>query len=140
MTDPWRKSTISDMFEEAPAQDMRDCGDKDLCHAFDGRILCCKHNTKTTDIEKSRISTPQLNNLVLDACNKNNTMSIGEETESNNSNVTFPPCRYRRDIMTYCNPIDNLDPDASDFYFNEIIRHHTSVKLKTSLLYIHPTK
>jgi hypothetical protein len=29
-------------------------------------------NTKTTDIEKSRISTPQLNNLVLDACNKNN--------------------------------------------------------------------
>lgn len=51
---------------------IEDCRDKDLCHAFEGRILCCKHCTEnTTDIEKSRISTQKLNDMVLKAYMEN---------------------------------------------------------------------
>jgi hypothetical protein len=49
---------------------------------------------------------------------------IINDVAAESTSIPFPPTKYRRDIMTYRSLIDKLDPDSSDFYFNERVRHH----------------
>lgn len=145
-----RRGTISELFEEAPAQDIRDCRDKDLCQDLNGKILCCKFcsNVPQKKMNEGRISTVELHNMVMQAYSRRNEHSdydvnVRENNASEEENdvimrendihhvnedvsatVSFPPNRYRRDIMTYRSPLDTLHPDCEDFYFNFHVRHH----------------
>ena len=48
------------------------------------------------------------------------------ESSSVKADHVFPPSRYRRDIMTYRYPIDDLELSGGNFYFNRGVRHHVA--------------
>jgi hypothetical protein len=130
--------TISELFEEATPQHLRDCRDKDLSIELEGKILQCKHcsqQAKNKKVQDQGVSTPQLCDMVLKAY-KNLSTNIVSDSDSDEVNndaaveatpIPFPPTKYRRDIMTYRSLIDKLDPDSSDFYFNKRVRCHIAI-------------
>lgn len=127
-----KSGTIDDMFFEAPPQDLHDCRDKDLCQEFEGKILCCRHCSehKDQDPKKSRVSPPELRNMVLQSYQYQQRTDEGDSSNvvnENSTSVTFPPNRYRSDILTYRKPIDDLDANSTNFYQNEKARDHVAI-------------
>jgi hypothetical protein len=117
--------TIEEMFSQSELQDLRDSRNKDLLHKFEGKILLCRQCEATQDSPlNDRISTPELSDIVI------NSHKINSTTQPNRdeSEITFPPDKYRVDIMTYRYPIDEMSPDSDDFYFNKTLRGYVAIR------------
>ena len=115
---------VNDLFEETDdLQELRDARNKHFCLDIEGKILKCK-------CCGSKVSSSDLFNATLKAYKKrsdeqHNLSDHGEDTIQDEQDETiFPPTRYRQDIMTYRYPIDNLSPDADEFYYNSHVRFH----------------
>ena len=105
-------------YETENLQTLRDGRHKLHSSTVKGRVIKCSPCG-------GELSTHDVFNSVM--------KSYYEQSCQNNENyrrndVTFPPSRYRQDIMTYRCMIDENELDASgEFFFNKRVRYHTAM-------------
>ena len=107
--------SISDVLCESSLQDLRDGRNKHLCCELKGEILECKQCSH-------RLSTVELNDIVEQFYREQYSSPPSDEFVCSSENP--PLSKYRRDVLTYRMPLDNLSPDAGNFYNNKMMRHH----------------
>lgn len=113
---------FSDIFRETEnLQEIRDGRNKNLASSVEGKIIRC-------NCCESKVSTVDVFNDVLRAYKKvsDESSNIGGADDIDEC-VTFPPDKYRQDIMTYRYPLDldNLHT-SEEFYFNKHVRSHVA--------------
>ena len=88
--------------------------------ALGGKVLQCKVcSDKYGSDPVSGVSTIDVSNMVLKSlknkCDEIHNPETNDGTHQSEDDITFPPSKERRDIMTYRYPLDDLSSD-SDFY------------------------
>ncbi len=81
-----------------------------------GKVLQCKvcsHKYVSDPI--SGVATIDVSNMVLKSlkkkCDEIHHHETNPGTHLSEDNITFPPLKERREIMTHCYPLDNLSSD-----------------------------